>query len=247
MISLVPSATETLMAWGVVPIACTRFCERPELEHVGGTKNPNIDRIMELVPDLVVMDREENRIDHYRELSEAGLPIEVLHIDSLDDVAPELGRLAERLGVKVAPQDLGPPDLEANTQSIGLRAFVPIWRRPWMTIGANTYATSLLNRLGVTVAFSDRPEPYPQLSDEDISAPGLKNERVDVVLVPTEPYSFSGVHVEQLGQLAPAYVMDGQDLFWWGARTPRAVRNIANQLGEICAELQANSSRGGAD
>ena len=61
IVSLVPSVTETLLAWNIEPTACTRFCEQPTLRHVGGTKDPDIADIVELKPDLVVVDREENR------------------------------------------------------------------------------------------------------------------------------------------------------------------------------------------
>ena len=63
VVSLVPSVTESLLAWGVVPVACTRFCEQPDLVHVGGTKDPDIDAIVSHAPSLVVVDREENRRD----------------------------------------------------------------------------------------------------------------------------------------------------------------------------------------
>ena len=62
VVSLVPSSTETLRALGVDPVACSRFCEQPDLPHVGGTKNPDIDAIRELKPDVVVLDRQENRL-----------------------------------------------------------------------------------------------------------------------------------------------------------------------------------------
>ena len=65
VVSLVPSSTETLLALAADVVACTRFCEQPDLFHVGGTKNPDIDAIVELRPDLVVMDREENRIEDH--------------------------------------------------------------------------------------------------------------------------------------------------------------------------------------
>ena len=58
-----PSATETLLDLGAAVVACTRFCEQPGIAHVGGTKNPDIDAIIDLHPDLVVMDREENRLE----------------------------------------------------------------------------------------------------------------------------------------------------------------------------------------
>ena len=41
VVSLVPSTTETLLAWDVDVVACTRFCEQPHLRHVGGTKDPD--------------------------------------------------------------------------------------------------------------------------------------------------------------------------------------------------------------
>jgi ABC-type enterochelin transport system substrate-binding protein len=63
VVSLVPSVTETLLAWGLPVAACTRFCEQPDLVHVGGTKDPDLDAIVGLEPDVVVMDREENRRD----------------------------------------------------------------------------------------------------------------------------------------------------------------------------------------
>ena len=51
VVSLVPSVTETLVAWGSPPIACTRFCEQPDIPHVGGTKVPDVAAIVALAPD----------------------------------------------------------------------------------------------------------------------------------------------------------------------------------------------------
>ena len=60
VVSLVPSVTETLLAWGIKPVACTRFCEQPTLAHVGGTKDPDIGQIVALQPDLVLLDLSVN-------------------------------------------------------------------------------------------------------------------------------------------------------------------------------------------
>ena len=45
VVSLVPSVTETVLAWGVTPVAVTRFCEQPDLVQVGGTKDPDLEAI----------------------------------------------------------------------------------------------------------------------------------------------------------------------------------------------------------
>src|SRR4051812_39450783 len=129
VVSLVPSVTETLLAWNITPVACTRFCEQPDLAHVGGTKDPDIEAIVRLGPELVVVDEEENRKEDAEALTAAGLDVHVMAIRSLADVTTQLPQLAARLGrdapiQAVAPR-LGPPRLDV---------FVPIWRRPYMTI-----------------------------------------------------------------------------------------------------------------
>ncbi len=225
IVSLVPSVTETLAAWGADPIACTRFCERPDLEHVGGTKNPDIEAIAELRPDLVVADREENRSADYDALVANGIEVEALHVASLDDVEPELGRLAARIGIEWTPEPL-PEQCAALEHPSGhsVRVFVPIWRRPYMTIGARTYGASLLAWCGVEVAFSERGT-YPTLDAKDLSA-----EHFDIVLAPTEPYPWHLRHLDELAKIAPTHVIDGQDLFWWGTRTPGAVTRVAKAV-----------------
>ena len=213
--SLVPSVTETLSAWGVEPIACTRFCERPDLAHVGGTKNPDIAAIVALGPDLVVMDVEENRREDADALTAAGLTVVALHVDSLTGLPEQMVRLATAVGVDVPP--LAIPEPPAAT----LRAVVPIWRRPWMTISGATYGSDLLRAIGVVNVFADTDRPYPEVTLADMAA-----RSPDVVLVPSEPYVFTDEHLTELSVVAPTLRVDGQDLFWWGARTPAAIERL---------------------
>jgi ABC-type Fe3+-hydroxamate transport system substrate-binding protein len=219
VVSLVPSVTETLLSWGIEPIACTRFCEQPGINHVGGTKDPNLDAIEKLNPDLVVVDREENRLEDYQALMSRGINMESLHVASLDDVGAEMGRLARRIGVEWS-YVLSPP-----RASRGLRAFVPIWRRPWMTIGADTYGASVLSHLGVDVLFADSDDTYPTIEEQQ-----LTETEIDVVLAPSEPYPFGEQHMDLLKSIAPVILVDGQDLFWWGARTSVAIDRLDEHL-----------------
>src|SRR3954463_3279960 len=98
VISLVPSVTETLLAWGVRPVACTRFCEQPDLPHVGGTKDPDVAGVVELEPDLVVMCDEENRREDADAIIAAGLTVHSCSPRSVDDVASALAELARAVG-----------------------------------------------------------------------------------------------------------------------------------------------------
>ena len=220
VVSLVPSVTETLLAWGVVPVAVTRFCEQPELRAVGGTKDPDVAAIVELHPDLVVVNDEENRKDDADAIAAAGLDVHVVRIDSVGDVAPALAALASRLGM-AAP---APAPLAASTP-LGVSAFVPIWRRPWMSLSGGTYGSSVLEALGVVNVFRDEEVRYPEVTLEEAAA-----RRPDVVLAPSEPYPFRERHRAELEAVAPVRLVDGQDLFWWGARTPAALTRLGQVL-----------------
>jgi ABC-type Fe3+-hydroxamate transport system substrate-binding protein len=225
VISLVPSSTETLLALGADVVACTRFCEQPQLAHVGGPKNPDIAAIVALAPDLVVMDREENRRDDADRLRAAGLDLFVTDVRSVEEALAMVGDLAERLGLPPPPVASLPPRPADRT------AFVPIWRRPWMTINGATYGASLLGRLGIELVSADEEPAYPTVELDEMAA-----RDPDVVLVPSEPYEFEDRHMAELreafGQNVPVVRVDGQDLFWWGARTGAAYGRLASQLSD---------------
>jgi ABC-type Fe3+-hydroxamate transport system substrate-binding protein len=230
VVSLVPSVTETLLAWGVTPVAVTRFCEQPALPHVGGTKDPDVAAVVALAPDLVVLNEEENRKEDADALAAAGLDLEVLTVRSVADVTTALAGLARRLGLE-APEVPGPPPAPPPAVAT---AFVPIWRRPWMACGEDTYGSSVLAHLGIANVLAGRPERYPSATLDEVAALAP-----DVVLAPSEPYPFGERHVAELSAVAPVELVDGQDLFWWGVRTPAALA----RLGERLAGYRSGSSR----
>jgi len=223
VVSLVPSVTETLVAWGVPPVACTRFCEQPDLAHVGGTKDPDVGAIVDLAPDLVVMCVEENRREDADALAEAGVTTAALAVDGVADVAPALRMLAGLVGVDPAVVE----DVGAAAAPPRLRAFVPIWRRPWMSLNARTYGSSLLEHMGLVNVFADAADRYPMVELDEVA-----RRRPDLVLLPSEPYPFAVRHVDQVAALAAEVrLVDGQDLFWWGTRTPAAIGRLRQEIG----------------
>ena len=220
-ISLVPSITESLLAWGVTPVACTKYCEQPQLRHVGGTKNPDIEAIVALHPDVVLVDRVENRKEDADELIELGVHVVDIDVQLLSDVSPQMAIVARAVGIDPPAIDVpGPLPIERT-------AFVPIWRRPWMTIGAQTYGSTLLETLGIGNVFTDAATDFPEVGLDQVAA-----RSPDLVLVPSEPYEFTAEHLGELAVVGGKIVeIDGQDLFWWGARTPAAIERLAAQLG----------------
>jgi len=244
VVSLVPSVTETLLAWGIAPVAVTRFCEQPGFPTVGGTKDPDVAAIAALAPDLVVVNDEENRREDADALRAAGLALHVTSVRSVADVAPCLAALAAAVGAVGAapdasqsaqPEHLVPPQRyealslreRGGEPGGGRRAFVPIWRRPWMTLNADTYGSSVLATLGLANVYGADAERYPVTTLADAAA-----RHPDVVLAPSEPYPFASRHVAELRAVAAdVRLVDGQDLFWWGVRTPAALDRLAQSIG----------------
>lgn len=225
VVSLVPSASETLLAWGMEPVAVTRFCELGDrFPTVGGTKDPDLDAIVDLRPDVVVMCDQENRLPDADALLGRGVAIHVIRIAALEHVGPQMVSLANAVGLD---QSFGSACAAMVDPLPDVRhvAFVPIWKRPWMTIGAATYGGSLLRALGISLVANANDDRYPAIDPEHARQLGAT-----IVLAPTEPYPFGERHREVLESVAPTVYVDGQDLFWWGARTPAALGRLAAQL-----------------
>jgi ABC-type hemin transport system substrate-binding protein len=231
VVSLVPSATETLIAIGVVPVACTRFCEQPGIPLVGGTKDPDLAAVLALRPDLVVVNDEENRLADATALMDAGLAVHSMSPRSVEDVGAAVVSLAVRFGVAA------PSAFEADAWHTWLttmltprwyEAFVAVWRRPWMSLAADTYGSSLLDLLGVGNVFADALDRYPTVTLDEVAtlAPNL-------VVLPSEPYPFGERHLAEVERAVPGVptvLVDGRDLFWWGFRTPAAAERLRDAL-----------------
>jgi ABC-type Fe3+-hydroxamate transport system substrate-binding protein len=216
---------------GVVPVACTRFCEQPDIAAVGGTKDPDLAAIIALAPDLVVVNDEENRLADATALVDAGLAVHSMSPRSVEDVGAAVVSLAEHVGAAV-PVGFAPDEwhawLTAMLTPRWYEAFVAVWRRPWMSLAADTYGSSLLDLLGVGNVFAGSVERYPEVTLDEVAtlAPNL-------VVLPSEPYPFGERHVAEVEREVPGVptvLVDGRDLFWWGFRTPAAAERLRDAL-----------------
>ncbi len=226
VVSLVPSATETIVAFGIMPVGCTRFCDLDGVPRVGGTKRVGIDAVVDLAPDLVVVNDEENRIEDADALVARGLRLHDMSPRSVADVGPAVLSLASALAVDV-PEPFADWTawMTATGRSQQAVAFVPVWRRPYMSLAADTYGSSLLAHVGVGNVFADAGERYPEVELAAVAQrdPGL-------ALLPSEPYEFTAAHIPEVQAALPqarVALVDGRDLFWWGIRTPGAVERLS--------------------
>ncbi|MFG3498440.1 helical backbone metal receptor [Streptomyces sp. NPDC047928] len=218
VVSLVPSLTEAVAvsAPGVL-VGATDWCSHPvglDAPRVGGTKNPDVPAVVALRPDLVVANEEENRAPDLAALRAAGLDVLVTEVRGLDQALSELDRVLRACGVRSRPRWLD--DAEAAWAAVTpagppRAAVVPIWRRPWMVLGRDTFAGDLLARLGVANIYADHPERYPRVPLDELRASGA-----DLVVLPDEPYRFTVDDGPEAFDGMPAALVGGRHLTWYG-------------------------------
>jgi iron complex transport system substrate-binding protein len=231
IISLVPSSTETLALLGAADrvVGRTRYCVRPRpwvdgVPAVGGTKDPDLPAIAALRPDLIVVNDEENRLDHFPALA-AIAPLWRAFPRDVPAALADIERLAAAVGAEAAGQALLARLRAARGAALQASAGRPpwryaclVWRRPWRAAGPDSFSSALLAEVGGVNVAPDAPGRYPPLSLD-----ALRAARPDVVLLPSEPWVFRAEHAAELEDLAPrARLVDGELLFWHGARLEHA-------------------------
>ena len=247
VISLVPSLTETLfdLGAGESVIAITDFCIFPPdlaLPRVGGTKNPRVDEIRALAPDLVHMNLEEN-LRRHAEAIEGFAPVFVSEPKSVEDVIALIGQLGAMHEGRERAAELA-EEMRAQLRAMPKRAFTfacPIWKNPWMWCGGDTYVSRLVEAAGGTNVLAAR-ERYPQLALEDVLA-----MKPDLMFLPDEPYPFSGEDAVGLrghavsgsmnpmtskprNQLTVIGPFPGHLFTWHGTRTTLGLRFLSESL-----------------
>lgn len=232
VVSLVPSLTEAVAvsAPGLLT-GVTDWCTHPAdlgaAVRIGGTKNPDVRRIAELRPDLVIANEEENRAPDLAALRAAGLEVLVTEVRDLPQALRELDRvLVGALGLE-RPQWLADAEAAwARAQPLApLRAVVPIWRRPWMVLGRDTFAGDLLARLGVVNAYAGHAERYPRVPVAELAGSGC-----DLVVLPDEPYRFTAADGPEAFPGLPAALVSGRHLTWYGPSLAEAPAVLASAL-----------------
>ena len=238
LISLCPSLTELVFALerGADLVGITSFCIHPKgglrgVEKLGGTKNPQVERIIELAPDLVLLNQEENRIEDALRLEAAGVPCLTTFPKTVGDtilmvraIAGALRReqAGDRIADEIEQRRLAVERAAAADQGPTRFAYL-IWRAPWMTVNAETYSSALLELAGGVNIFADRQPRYPVFRPDELGP-----LEPDQVLLCSEPFPFEQRQIEELAALtglptARFRLVDGEALAWFGSRTPAGI------------------------
>ncbi|TWH22565.1 ABC-type Fe3+-hydroxamate transport system substrate-binding protein [Prauserella rugosa] len=236
VVSLVPALTEAVehTASGVIAGATDYCTHPPELDavRVGGSKYPNVDAVLELRPDLVLANSEENRPEDVRRLRGEGVPVWVMAAPA---TVPDA--LASLRSLLTGPFEVDAPawltDAEARwtdePPAPRAHAVVPVWRKPWVVLGRDTFGGDVLRRLGVAVVYADHEDRYPRPPIDELRAL-FTDGTADLLVLPDEPYEFTDDDGPQFFP-APRYVLvSGRYLTWYGPSLVDAHRELSKVL-----------------
>jgi ABC-type Fe3+-hydroxamate transport system substrate-binding protein len=229
VVSLVPSVTESLFELGMGNrlVGITNYCVHPvqevaRLPRVGGTKNPDIAKIIALHPDLVIVNQEENRKDDAEALTAAGIAVWVTFPRTVREAFNLLCAIMDlfdepSMVERVRAMEWSCDWLERMEHEPPCKVFVPIWYEPLMTFNAETYAHDLLRVCGGENVFAERERQFPLKADLGEADPldpddprivgrdtryprvtfaEVETAQPDVILLPSEPFEFTEAHIE---------------------------------------------------
>lgn len=247
------------------------------VERVGGIVGSDVGAISALKPDLVIADQEENDRSTVGEIQDAGIRVWLTFPRCVEDAIKILWAMVRLFDVehdsgeiiRVMEQSLDWVSRTAWDQT-AIRVFCPIWREQtdpvgcwWMTFNWDTYCHSVLRHCGGLNIFEDRERRYPLLADlgeGDKEDPGDRDTRYprilpqeviahdpEIILIPSEPFSFTDEDVAELRDLLAATTavrsgnvvqIDGRLVTWHGTR-------LAKALAELPLILYRNSKKHG--
>lgn len=241
IVSLVPSLTYTVVRLGGADrlVGRSRYCCSPAADvagipALGGTKDPDLAAILRLQPDLILLDRDENRREDARILAEAGGRIVTFHPTRVEDVVTILDFLGQILEASVAAHSLGRALLDV-LHSGGCPSATPvpalclIWMAPYMSCNGRTYMSDVLQQAGFQNILQEHPQRYFPLCPEALAE---KPYPSPVVLLPTEPFAFTEEHIAVVShdfRIPPERIrrVKGEYLAWYGAITAEALTSLA--------------------
>lgn len=244
VVSMVPSWTETLLKAGINVVGRTRYCIHPpklitNIPIVGGTKDISWDLVVDLKPDLVLLDQEENPLEM---ATNCPLPYLATHVNSLETLQEELVRLGEffenahlmELAIQCwdilkAPTPAWNPKkipgfmewVKMPDEHTSQKVIYLIWKKPWMAAGQGTYIASVLKKLGAELQELPEGEKYPVLE--------INDHPEALFLYSSEPYPFARKILDLKKLDFEGAIVDGEAYSWFGERSLNFLTNILKQ------------------
>lgn len=232
IVSLVPSLTELLFDLGIGEKVAgrTRFCIHPkekveQVPIIGGTKNPRLDKIREVDPDLIIANKEENRKEDIEPMKR-DFEVYVSEISSINEALFTIHDIGWKCGVekkaKALIQEIQQQMKKVPDEKTMSAAYM-IWRNPWMSVGNDTYIHSVMDHWKLENIFADKTR-YPKITLEQLSF-----KKPDVILLSSEPYPFKEKHIKEVGEVCKGtsiVLVNGEWFSWYGSRMLTAFQQL---------------------
>lgn len=229
IVSLVPSISELLhyLCLENETVGITKFCVHPKEWHqnkirIGGTKNVNLKKIMELKPNLIIANKEENIREEIETLANE-FPVFLTDANTFEEGITMIKDIARLTGTEDKAQILTDDINYTKNEFISypkIKVAYLIWKDPFMVAAGNTFINSMLETAGLENAFQNQSR-YPIVSVAD-----LNNSDAEIILLSTEPYPFKESHLKELEVLLPnkkLFIADGEMFSWYGNRMLNAL------------------------
>lgn len=231
IVSLVPSQTELLVDLGLKDsiVGITKFCIHPaELRKsvtiVGGTKNIHLQKIIDLKPDFIFCNKEENSLEIV-EMLQPIAPVWVSDIYSIEDCIQMIlmiGEIFHSATAKIIGEDISlrRNNFKEYMQNKKVKSVLYIiWKKPYMAAGRNTFINELLQINKFENVIKDDESRYPEI--DFVNFP-----EIETILLSTEPYPFKHKDAVALGKKLNKKVIlvDGEYFSWYGSRLIKAFK-----------------------
>ena len=181
IIALSPHSVEMLYAIGAGDsiLATTDHADFPksalEIPRIGGYHGIQIERVLELEPDLVVVWGSGNKAEDLQRLKELGFNVYNSDPKTLEAVADELKELGELTGHQVEANKVAADylaGLEAlrkdNLAKPEVKVFYQLWSTPLMTVAKNSWIQQIIAVCHGDNVYLDAASDYPQVSLESV-------------------------------------------------------------------------------
>ena len=239
IVSLVPSLTELLIDLGLggSVVGRTKFCIHPEdqvkaIPKVGGTKNVNVQKVLDLEPDLIIANKEENQKEDIQALAVQCkiLLTEIATYEEALEAILEIGKATntEKRAIKINEEIQDQFEKLAPIESPKSVLYL-IWQKPYMTIGNDTFIHDMLRLCGYDNVVGDHTR-YPTLTLEKIV-----DLSPDMIFLSSEPFPFKQKHIDELQSHLPnskILLVDGEYFSWYGSRMKGAPNYFCQVLWE---------------
>ncbi|MGH3949611.1 MAG: helical backbone metal receptor [Pseudonocardiaceae bacterium] len=232
VVSLVPALTEAVeVSRGGLLIGATDYCTYPtdlDVERVGGSKYPRVDDVIALGPDLVLANSEENRPEDVERLRANGIPVWVMAAPAtVPDALASLRRLLAQAFELAEPEWLvAAEEAWSGAAPVRATAVVPVWRKPWVVLGRDTFGGDVLRRLGVAGAYAGHADRYPRPKLDELRAQ-FADGGADLLVLPDEPYEFTDDDGPEAFPGVPYVLVNGRYLTWYGPSLVEAHRELS--------------------